>query len=231
MHIDETTFPVEDAWTGDLVQAQETFASGFRGRGGALPRVSLGKPDWWSDQAVLGKTWHPPDGGQRYGLVRFKFSLRPEAYQKIDKADFTVRLLPAGGGPNPVAYDVYPQQITTPRDSSVKIGLGPSLSFGEVEGSLGSVETTLDTTSVVPVITASGLGESTIRWTFDHQRDHLLTGSRVVYALIELPPGISAVRASLHLSARVQHTNLGLWLTGLLPETDDEAQKSWLLGA
>ncbi len=224
MRIDETTFPIQDDWTGELVRPQGQFAT----RGSDLPHVSLGKPDWWSDEAIMGAKWRPPDGGQRYGLARFKFSLRPKSRQTIRQAQFTVRLLPKGGGRNPLAFDLFPRQVTEERSRSLKVGIGPDLTFAEFEASLGSLETSLDTSYVVPVITADGLGESSLRWTFQSQRKHPLTGSRVVYAIIELPPNVAAVRVSLHLSARVK-TGLGDLITAFLPH-EAEDRGSWVLG-
>jgi hypothetical protein len=226
MHIDETNFPIQDDWSGELVPPQGVF----RAKGSALPRVSLGKPDWWSDEAILGEKWQPPDGGQRYGLARFKFSLRPESPQTIEQAEFTVRLLPQGGGRNPLAFDLFPREVTAERSRSLKVGVGPNLTFAEFEGSLGNVETTLDTSYVVPVITVDGLGEHTIRWTFLSQREHPLSGSRVVYAIVELPPQVPAVRASLHLAARVKTGGLGGLVTAFLPDDVAEEQRSWILG-
>ena len=135
MHIDEASFPVAEGWSGDLQQPKETFTI----RGGGLPRVSLGKPDWWSDETILGDKWQAPAGGKRYGLVRFKFSLRPEAPQTIKQAYFMVRLSAQGGGENPLAFDLYPRELKTERKDSVKLSIGPDLTFGEVGGSLGSV--------------------------------------------------------------------------------------------
>jgi hypothetical protein len=227
MRIDETSFPVEPGWSGELVPPQEMFTA----RGSTLPRVSLGKPDWWSDQAILGDQWHPPDGGQRYGLARFKFSLRPESPTTIEQAEFTIHLLPQGGGRNPVAFDLFPREVMAERSRSLKVGIGPSLTFAEFEGSLGNVETTIDTSDVVPVITADGLGEATVRWTFQSQRKYPLNGSRIVYAIVELPPQVPAVRASLHLTARVKTGGISGLVTTFLPPDVAEEQRSWILGA
>ena len=48
MHIDETTFPVQNAWSGELAQpqGQGTFAPTIKGLGSTLPQASLGKPDY-----------------------------------------------------------------------------------------------------------------------------------------------------------------------------------------
>ena len=59
MHIDETQFPIEPAWEGVLAPPADVFAT----RGEELPRVSLGRPTWWSDQKMLGEKWAPPAGG------------------------------------------------------------------------------------------------------------------------------------------------------------------------
>jgi hypothetical protein len=225
MQIDETNFPIEEAWSGELRPPAHVFGVS---RGG-LPRVSVGKPDWWPGQVILGKGWQSPAGGQRYGLARFKFSLRPETSQRIQSAVFIVRLENTGGGRNPVAFDLFPLELKQTRNNALKLTIGPSLKFSEVEASLGSVETTLDASSAVPVIIADGLGEAAVRWTFQSQAHHPLSGSRVVYAIIELPADTPSVQVSLNLTARIKPTLMDQ-ITGSIPP-NEAANLSWVLGS
>ncbi|MEM7029823.1 MAG: hypothetical protein AAF629_09680 [Chloroflexota bacterium] len=227
MHIDDKAFPIQEDWSGELVPPQAVFSI----PGGPLPRVSLGRPDWWSDEAIFADQWQVPDGGQRFGLARFSFSLRPEGQQSIEQADLIVRLLAHGGGRNPRAFDIFPRDVTAKRDHAVKIAVKPSLTFAEVTGSIGEVETTIDASTAVPVITADGVGEQTIRWVFQQQRTQPLVGSRVVYAIIEQPPDTTAVRVSINLMARVKPNLIASLMLGRLPEDEfDEEGRTYTLG-
>lgn len=59
MFIDETLYPLENAWEGALVPPSGVFAP----RGKAMPKVSIGKPDWWIGREILGDAWKAPEGG------------------------------------------------------------------------------------------------------------------------------------------------------------------------
>ncbi len=223
MHIDETHFPIDFDWTGALEPPSQMYAT----RGSGLPRVSLGKPVWWSDQKMLGENWSPPAGGARYGLARFAFSLRPEERQVIRSAEFIVYLHAKGAGPRPIVFDLLPKTTTEEQTGSRTFGLDPKFKFANlVEVSGVSAGTTLDVKQAVPVTAADGVGESAARWVFSAQRAHPLLGSQIVFATVELPPGVEAARASVQLTAEVE-TNFGL-VRGLLPE-EERQSKSWVL--
>ena len=226
MHINEQTYPIEEGWSGELQGPNELY----RIKGNPqLPSVSLGKPNWWADATILGDKWHPPSGGQRYGVVRFAFSLRPESPQVIKSATFTAHLLITGSGSNPTAYDLYPRELNETRKGEAKIALGPNFTFGEATASVGSAQMTFDTSRAVPVITADGLGEQTIRWQFQSQRSHPLAGSRIVYAVVELPPHTPSLRVVLSLDARIQTGGLEGLISGFLTR-EEQDKRSWVLG-
>ena len=221
MRIDDSTIPLEIVWQGEL----QTPAEVYRGEG--LPKVSIGKPSWWSDQKVLGEKWTPPAGGRRYGLARFVFTLRPAERQEISRAEFTVYLFAASAGPRPTAFDLYPKAVTEEQTGTRTVGLDPSLKFAEVVELSGvKAETTLNVKQSAPVITAYGIGESTARWVFESRPAHPLLGSQSAYAVVELPPGVEAARASLQLSAEVA-TRYGP-VRGLIKETE-QARLSFVL--
>ena len=93
MLIDEAVFPIEFEWEGELAPPSGVFA-----KGDGLPRVSLGRPAWWSDTKVLGEKWMPPASGQRYGLVRFVFSVRPEERQAFARPSSSSICTPGARG-------------------------------------------------------------------------------------------------------------------------------------
>jgi hypothetical protein len=218
MQIDETTFPIEPAWEGALAPPKGVFAP----PGEKLPTVSIGRPVWWDGEDILGEKWTPPAGGNRYGLVRFAFSLRPEGRKVVRRAELMVSLEAENGGGAPVVFDLLPKVTTEDKTGSFKATVGLDFKFL----SLAQAETTIDFTQKVPVIVADGIGESIARWLFVSGRAHPLVGSQLVYAILEMPAGKSAARASLHLSAEVA-TSLGP-IRGILPREASE-HLSWVL--
>jgi hypothetical protein len=223
MLIDETTFPIEFDWEGELVPPTGVFAP----RGSELPSVSLGKPDWWNEHQIFRDNWTQPSGDKRYGLARFAFSLRPRDSQEVRRAEFTVYLEAQNGGSNPTIFDLFPQNVTQEQTSDIKAEINPQLKFAEVvEASIGSVEVTLHRREARAIITADGIGESTARWIFNQHPATPLTGSQIVYAIVELPKSVTATRVTVQLSAEVT-TRFGL-IRGLLPTTNQD-QRRWIL--
>jgi len=222
MLIDESLYPVEIAWKGELVPPSGVFVP----RGKVMPKVSIGKPDWWAGQKILGEAWKAPEGGYSFGLARFAFSLRPEGRQEVRRAELVVEFQPEDGGAIPVAFDLVPRAETEEQTGTFTLGIGPDFKFSSVDVTLAKAETTINLHRVFPVITADGIGESTVRWVFASRPAHPLVGSQIVYAVVELPPGVEAVRVSLMLSAEMT-TGLGP-IKGLLPK-DEACYLSWTL--
>lgn len=223
MLIDETTFPIEFDWEGELVPPKDVFALG----GSELPRVSLGKPDWWNEHQILGDNWTQPAGDKRYGLTRFAFSLRPRENQKVRRAELTVYLEAQNGSSSPTVFDLFPKNVTEEQTGEVKAEINPQLKFAEVaEVSIGSVGITTNKRNAKAIVTADGIGENTARWTFNAHSAAPLTGSQIVYAIVELPKTITATRVTVQVSAEVT-TGFGL-IRGLLPTTNQD-QRRWIL--
>ncbi len=222
MLIDETLYPIEMAWEGELVPPSGVFAA----HGKTMPKVSIGKPDWWAGQKIMGDSWKAPEGGYGYGLARFAFSLRPEGRQEVRRAELVVDLQPDDGGPRPIAFDLTPKAETEEQTGTFTLGIGPDFKFSSVDVSLAKAETTINLRRVFPVITADGVGESTARWVFASRPAHPLVGSQIVYAIVQLPPGVEAARVSLFLSAEIT-TGFGP-IKGLLPK-DEACDLSWML--
>ncbi|HKZ84209.1 MAG TPA: hypothetical protein VJ793_11205 [Anaerolineae bacterium] len=192
----------------------------------SLSRASLGNPNWWSDHRILGERWLPPAGGKRYGLARFPFSLRPNVKESVRQAELAVYCHAKGAGAHPVVFDLFPKALTEDQIGEFSIGIGPDFKFAGVEASVAKAETKFNLKQSIPVLTADGIGESVARWVFIAGSTHPLVGSQVVYAILELPPGVEAARVSLLLSAEVE-MRFGL-LRGRLPETE-RARLSWVL--
>jgi len=218
MQIDETSFPIEPAWEGVLAPPKGVYAP----PGEKLPTVSIGKPVWWDGEAIMGEKWTHPSGGNRYGLARFAFYLRPEGRKVVRRAELMVSLETEDGRGVPIVFDLLPKVTTEEKTGTFKATVGLDFKFL----SLAQAETTIDFTQKVPVIVADGIGESIARWAFVSGRAHPLVGSQLVYAILEMSAGTSAARASLTLSAEVV-TSLGP-IRGILPKEASD-RLSWVL--
>jgi hypothetical protein len=217
MQIDETFYPVETAWEGELVPPSVTFA----GRGKGMPRVSIGKPDWWSGES-LGETFKAPEGDYKYGLARFAFSLWPEGMQEVRRAELVLDFQPGDDSKRSIAFDLVPRAETEERTGTVTLGIGPDFKFSSVEVTLAKAETTINLRRVFPVIVTYGIGESTARWVFVSRPAHPLVGSQIVYAIVQMPPGVEAAKVRLFLNAEIGR------FKGFLPK-DEECDMIWTL--
>ncbi len=168
MLIDEIHYPVETAWEDEFVPPSGVFAA----RGKAMPQVSIGKPDWWAEQKILGDSWKAPEGGYSYGLARFAFSLRPEGRQEVRRTALVVDFRPEKGSERPTAFDLAPKAETEEQTGTFTLGIGPDFKFSSVDVTLAKTETTINLRRVFPVITADGIGESTARWVFASRPAH-----------------------------------------------------------
>jgi hypothetical protein len=222
MRIGDARFPIEPAWEGTLAPPKGVFAP----PGEKLPTVSIGRPVWWDSEEILGEKWTQPARGNRYGLARFAFSLRPEGRKVVRRAELMVSLETENGGGAPVIFDLLPKVTTEEKTGTFKATVGLDFKFLDLAKAGTTIETTIDLHQEVPVIVADGIGESIARWVFVSGRAHPLVGSQIVYAVLGLPAGTSAARASLHLSAEVA-TSLGP-IRGILPKEASE-QLSWVL--
>ena len=222
MLIDGIVYPVETAWEGALAPPEGVFAP----PGEKLPTVSIGRPVWWNDEAILGEGWNPPAGENSYVLARFAFSLRPEGRKVVRRAELMVSLEAKNGGGAPIVFDLLPKVTTEEKTGTFTAKVGLDFKFLDLAQAGATIETSIDLHQKVPVIVADGIGESIARWVFVSGRSHPLVGSQTVYAVLELPSGTSAARASLHLSAEVA-TSLGP-IRGILPKEAKE-HLSWTL--
>jgi hypothetical protein len=175
-----------------------------------LPIVSIGQPEVWS----LGEVY-PPDkmpgsarsraGEADFYLVRFSCSFRPMRKEKeVEWARFLVRLLPDQLARQPIAYDLYPHEVTHEVKRDTKVTLGPTLKFAEVEAKLGEVAFGLEYQELQPSISAAGIGEANPSWDYEEVKGVKIFGSKWMHLLLKAPPGMETIRAYLDLTADVQ---------------------------
>ena len=222
MIIDETTYPIEPAWTGALESPTGQYAKGPTG----MPQVSIGKAVWWTDPRKLGVDWVQPAGGQRYFMARFSYTLTPVERQTIDSAEFTISFTALGSQQRPIAFDLIPGLTTEEQTGKRTFTLDPKLKFANVvefSGVQAGVEIDVKQAHVVSSI--YGLGESEARWVFKTRPAHPLVGSQMVFVILEVPPDAQKARAKVYLSAQVE---VPLWgkVRGQLPE-EAQAQASF----
>src|SRR5712691_7697815 len=127
-----------------------------------MPVVSIGQSETWTLQ-----DFYPPRKLPRpirtklsqadFYLVRLSCSFRPvHEESRVEWARFRAALLPhASTGAQPIAFDLYPQQVMQEVKRQVKVTLSPMLKFQELEASLGSAEFGFEYAEQVPLISAT----------------------------------------------------------------------------
>jgi hypothetical protein len=109
----------------------------------------------------------------------------------------------------PSAFDLFPREVLEESQADWKICFGPSLKLEKVEGSLGSVETTIHIPKVEPAVITFGVGGANLG-TFRKHRRHLIVGSRIVYAIIAYPLIAKQMTVSMNLEATIRAGRFGL---------------------
>jgi hypothetical protein len=209
-------------WEGPLESAREdTVERISRGQGPRkdkedasdmirdLPIVSIGQPEIWRMAEVyptdkISPALRAQASEADFYLARFSCSFRPVRKESaVEWARFLVRLLPDHLDRQPIAYDLYPREVMYEVKRDVKVSLGPTLKFAEVEAKLGEVAFGLEYQELQPEISAAGIGEATPSWDYRETKGVKVLGSKWMHLLIKAPRGMEAVRATLDLAADV----------------------------
>ncbi len=174
-------------------------------RGDDAPTISIGKPHWWNQQNIMGDQLITPASGARYGLARFVFALRPQKNQDVKRVEFNIHLHAKGAGARPIAFDLLPKTTTVEETGKVSVGIDPKFKFVAIKASgIPKAEVAIDIKQAKVVIASEGTGSSAARWLFESHATRPLVGDTSVYVIVELPPGVEAARATLHLRAEVK---------------------------
>lgn len=199
---------------------------GLPAKGGAppaLPPISIGMPVTWAVQDLLGDD--PPAAVRAkmdqldFFLVRVCCSFRAAGKNTtIEWARFDVALQPDAQNRQPLAFDIHPLQVMTEVKRNVKVSLGPSIKFKEVEANLGSAEFGLEYPELQPVITGTGAGESVASWDYTRTKGLPVLGSKFMHMLVSAPKGMPNGNATIHLEAEVRVA--GSILHARLPRTE-----------
>jgi hypothetical protein len=221
MHITTPAEPTAALWNG-LLEPPVVM------RSDAGLAATIGQPAQWADGVLLGDKWQPPLGGGRYYLLRLAFSLRSSerSQASITAADFCVRLHPQASQ-QAIVFDGYPREQLVEQERPVTLGIGPAFKLGAVDVEAAKAETTIDFGRAIPVIHSDGLGEAAFYWRYSAHRRQPLLGSRAMYAVIHLPPGIARSLATLELAVTAEDR---LGPIRLSPPTRDASKLRWVVG-
>ncbi len=175
-----------------------------------LPVVSIGQPEVWALSEVF--PWDKMPSPLRvkledadFYLVRLACSFRPKRKEiEVEWARFIVILMPDNTGRRPIAYDLHPLRVTQEVKRNVKVTLGPSLKFQEVEAKVGELAFGFEYPELQPLISAAGAGESRPSWDYEEAKGVKVQGSKWMHLLLKVPKGMGRVRAVLDLTADVQ---------------------------
>jgi hypothetical protein len=176
----------------------------------SMPVVSIGQPETWPLQEL-----YPPRKLPRpirtklsqadFYLVRLSCSFRPvHEESRVEWARFRAALLPhASTGAQPIAFDLYPQQVMQEVNRQVKVTLSPMLKFQELEASLGSAEFGFEYAEQVPLISATPGAGFDPSWDYGAGPKREVLGTKWMYLLVKAPKGMTGGRALLDLEADV----------------------------
>lgn len=175
-----------------------------------LPVVSIGQPETWSLVDL-----YPPRklpllirarlSQADFYLVRLSCSFRPlHKESRIQWARFRAVLLPhPASGKQPLAFDIYPQQVVQEVKRHLKVTLSPMLKFQELEANLGSAEFGFEYTELVPLISATMGGSFDPMWDYTAASGQAVQGTKWMYLLVKAPKGLASGQALLELNADV----------------------------
>ena len=207
-------------WEGALEQPAVTY------RGVESVLASIGEPFQWADGEMLGGSWKPPIGGNRFYLVQLAFTLSPRGNVKVTSADFCLTLR-RQGDKKALVFDAFPREQTIAIDDSVTLGIGPDFKFGTTDASLAKAEAKFDLGSVIPVVHVEGLQEPKLCWRYSVHAKYPLKGSRRMVAIVSLPDGLKTALATLELTVNAEGRFGPIRVS--TPEMEQERMR-WVVG-
>jgi hypothetical protein len=190
-----------------------------RGRGELVGvdalRVTIGQPVGWSVSDAYRRDGRPLPGdfasllGSDDAVVlAFACTFRIPPGAAVEFAEFTVALS-AGSGAAPIAFDLFPLQVTHEVRHNVRVALAPSLRFTElVEITPGEVAVELGYDEIVPSVEALGVREAEFGWRLSRSKAQPLAATNAFYAVVRLGHGIAAISGTCELQADVRQGRL-----------------------
>lgn len=223
-------------WESPLEADLDASSSQIRGRPGlegnvreairSMPVVSIGEPETWPlldlyPRKKITNSMRTQLSKHDYYLVRFACSfLQVGKESRIEWARFRATLQSEALNQSLLAEDLYPNQIIQEFKHQVKVTLGPTLKFHEVEAGGVSAEFGLEYRELHPIISAAGVRQSDPSWDYRQAKGTEILGMKWMHALIQAPKGLATARALLDLEADVNVLGVSLpaFLTRKKPE-------------
>ena len=175
-----------------------------------MPVVSIGQSETWTLQDFYSPSKLPRPIRTKlsqadFYLVRLSCSFRPvHEESRVEWARFRAALLPhPSTGAQPIAFDLYPQQVMQEVKHQVKVTLSPLLKFQELEASLGSAEFGFEYTELIPLISAAIGAGFDPSWDYRAGPGQEVQGTKWMHLLVKAPKGMTSGRALLDLEADV----------------------------
>jgi hypothetical protein len=210
----------------DVVDASDEIEVAIKN----LPVVGIGQPEWWpvADLYPAGKVPRFLSTKLKeadFFLIRLNCSFRPSRSRAtIEWARFWIRLLPDADGRQPIAFDAYPREVTKEIERDVRLTFSPSFTFGQIGAAGGEAGFSLHYTQLEPVVTAAGVGESAVDWSYEVAHGSYVLGSKWMYLVVKAPKGMPSARVELDLVADVL-TPRGVLPVALFARRDEETDK------
>lgn len=174
-----------------------------------LPVVSIGQPETWPLASLYELDRMPPllrtkANEADFYLIRLACSFRPVRREaRIEWARFVIALHSDREGRQPLAEDLYPNEINHEVQHRTKVTLSPSLKFQLVEASLGSAEFGFEYPELQPVITAAGHSSAEASWDYSEVPGAAMHGGKWMHLLVKAPKGMPSAEANIYLVADV----------------------------
>ena len=175
-----------------------------------MPVVSIGQSETWTLQDFYSPSKLPRPIRTKlsqadFYVVRLSCSFRPvHEESRVEWARFRAALLPhSSTGAQPIAFDLYPQQVVQEMKRQIKVTLSPSLKFQELEASLGSAEFGFEYTELIPLVSAAIGASFDPSWDYRAGPGQEVQGTKWMYLLVKAPKGVTSGRAILELEADV----------------------------
>src|SRR6266699_715500 len=181
-------------------EALEMSTRGWRNRGELpppealrnMPVITIGQPETWPLQELYspGKLPRPIRtklSQADFYLVRLSCSFRPiHEESRVEWARFRAALLPhPSTRAQPIAFDLYPQQVMQEVKRQIKVTLSPSLKFQEVEASLGNAEFGFEYTGLIPLVSAAIGASFDPSWDYRAGPGQEVQGTKWMYLLVK----------------------------------------------
>jgi len=124
-----------------------------------------------------------------------------------------------------VILDIFPREDILTVKKNVKLGLTPSLSFGELDVNFGGASLDFMYDEIQPKVYGNGIGEDKADWTYYKREGYPIYGSKVMHVLFEIPQKVKTLKCKVSLSAKI---NIGSRLERIILGRPPESAKALL---